>query len=171
MRVWAFLGLGMSTLLACGGDDPQGAGAGAGAGTGAGGSTGGGVPTGAARLVPWLEAGEYLTWPAEDGRHESSGPHFGAVRVFVNDVLDTSLASGGLTHPANAAAVKELFGDGDAVRGWAVSLKRGGDSADGAGWYWFEIYDDTTFADGDGVSLCTGCHSGGGDFFLSPYPL
>ena len=54
--------------------------------------------------------------------------------------------------------------------GWAVMVKtsaaQGGDS-----WYWYEIYNGNIFADGEGVGLCTGCHSGGQDFFLSPWPL
>lgn len=138
-------------------------------------STGSGVdqlpPTNGAELLPWLERGEYLGWTAESGIHESTGPHFGDVWTFVNDPLLQSLEAGDPMHPQGAATIKELYGPGDTVRGWAVMVKVQPDSAGGDGWYWYEVYDGDVFADGLGDGLCTGCHSGGDDFFLSPFPL
>ena len=127
-------------------------------------------PMGLELLLPWLEAGEYLDWAPESAPHASAGPHFGGVRTFVNAQLLGSLEADGDPHPLEAAAVKELYGDGDAVLGWAVSIK----VAEGSGgdtWYWFEHYEKTTYADGIGDTLCTDCHGMGTDHVLTPYPL
>jgi hypothetical protein len=78
--------------------------------------------------------------------------------------------AGGDPHPVDAAAVKELYGDGDDVVGWSVILKVG-DGAGGDAWYWLESYRGTIYADGVGEGLCTGCHGAGVDHFLSPFPL
>lgn len=128
-------------------------------------------PTNGVELLPWLEAGEYLGWAAESGVHASSGPHGGGVRTFVNDVLLASLAAGSDSHPEGAAAIKELYGDGGTVIGWAVEVKLQADSAGGDGWYWYERFQDSVYADGTGEGICTGCHSGGNDYVLSPFPL
>jgi hypothetical protein len=128
-------------------------------------------PTNGAELVPWLEAGEYLEWAAESGVHPSSGPHFGGVRTFVNDVLHASLEAGAASHPEGAAAVKELYGAGGTVLGWSVEVKVQADSAGGDGWYWYEGYQGDVYADGTGAGICTGCHGGGNDYVLSPFPL
>lgn len=129
-------------------------------------------PTNAAELLPWLEAGEYLEWAAESGVHPSAGPHGGGVRTFVNAALLGSLEAGLPAHPQDAAAVKELYTAGGQANGWAVMVKVQADSAGGEGWYWYELYGAEVFADGTGVGLCSGCHSGGGvDYVLSPFPL
>jgi hypothetical protein len=139
------------------------------------GSSGGGEqslpPTNGPELVPWLEAGAYLDWAAESGVHPSSGPHFGGVRTFVNDVLLGSLEAGAASHPVGSAAVKELYGAGGTVRGWSVEVKVQADSAGGNGWYWYEGYQGDVYADGTGAGICTGCHGGGNDYVLSPFPL
>ncbi len=62
-------------------------------------------PTRGEPLRDWLEAGSYLGWAAESAPHASSGPHFGTVRVFVNDRLLDSLARGLASHAAGAATV------------------------------------------------------------------
>jgi hypothetical protein len=138
-------------------------------------SSGGGEqprpPTNGAELVPWLAAGEYLDWQAESGVHPSNGPHFGGVRTFVNDVLHASLEAGATSHPQGSAAVKELYGAGGTVLGWSVTVKVQADSAGGDGWYWYEGYQDDVYADGTGDGSCTGCHGGGDDYVLSPFPL
>ena len=60
------------------------------------------------------------------------------------------------------------------MTGWAVSVKV---EANGAAndWYWYETFstadDATPAADGQGVALCAGCHAGGTDYVLVPYPL
>jgi hypothetical protein len=128
-------------------------------------------PAHSAELRPWLEAGEYLDWQVESGVHPSTGPHFGGVRTFVNDVLYDSLATGASSHPEGSAAIKELYGSGDTVRGWSVEIKLQADSAGGDGWYWYEGYQDSVYADGTGDGGCTGCHGGGSDYVLTPFPL
>lgn len=122
-------------------------------------------------LLDWLEGRGYFAWEGESGPHGSAGPHFGDVRTYLEPSLVDSLAAEEAAHPAGAAAVKELYGDGNTVLGWAVSIKRADDSDGGNGWYWLEVFDGSTFADGDGAGVCTGCHSGGTDFVLSPFPL
>ncbi|MCY1006479.1 hypothetical protein OV079_13115 [Nannocystis pusilla] len=125
----------------------------------------------AEQLEAWLAAGVYESWPAESQIHASAGPHGGNVRTFVNPALAESLATGA-THPQGAASVKELYGDGtDEIVGYAVMVKLAPDSAGGDGWYWYERLDTTVYADDIGVNLCTGCHGGGSDYVLTPWPL
>lgn len=139
-------------------------------------TTGGGdelPPTDSAeQLEAWLAGGVYKSWPAESQIHASTGPHGGNVRTFVNDALDASLAGAAAMHPQGAATVKELYGGGtDTIIGYAVMVKLAPDSANGDNWYWYERLDATVYADGTGVGLCTGCHEGGSDYVLTPYPL
>lgn len=80
------------------------------------------------------------------------------------------MQSGAKQHPKGAAAVKELYGQGDNVKGWSVSIKTdGGDS--GTGWYWYETYEARRVADGQGVLLCRSCHFTGRNYVLTPWPL
>ena len=130
-------------------------------------------PTGADGLLPWLQAGHYRQWQSESRAHASTGPHFGKVRTYVNAPLAASLGAGNSAgeHPRGVAAVKELFGMGEIVRGWAVSLKLAATSGGGARWYWFEYFDGRLVADARGAPLCAGCHGAGRDFVLVPWPL
>lgn len=138
--------------------------------TGDGGPVADPPPTEADALLGWLEAGTYLDWPAESGPHPSAGPHFGTVRTFVDDTLFASLQAGNAEHPVGAAAVKELYGAGDQVRGWSVMVKVALGAGDD-GWYWYERYDDSVYGDGVGDGTCTGCHGSGVDYVRSPFPL
>lgn len=128
------------------------------------------VPDDPDQLRDWASRRGYRSWEAESERHDSAGPHFGDVRTYVNQALGESLAAGNAEHPVGAAAVKELFGGGQDLRGVAIMLKtEPGD--DGDAWYWYERYDGETYADGQGDTLCTGCHSQSPDFVLTDYPL
>jgi len=123
-------------------------------------------------LETWLAEGSYKTWAAESGVHPSTGPHAGNVRTFVNAVALASLAADNAEHPKDSATVKELYGGGvDEIIGYAVSLKTAPESQGGGTWYWYERIDATIYADDLGVGLCTGCHGGGADYILTPYPL
>jgi hypothetical protein len=125
-------------------------------------------------LEAWLAGGSYKTWAAESGVHPSTGPHGGNVRTFVNAVALASLAAQNAEHPQDSATVKELYGGGDEnseLIGYAVSLKTAPESQGGDTWYWYERINATTYASDLGVGLCTGCHDGGADFILTPYPL
>jgi hypothetical protein len=119
-------------------------------------------------LIAWLEAGEYDDWAAESGIHESTGPHFGNVRTFFNNVLVDSFEGGEAVHPIGAANVKELYGPGQSIRGWAVMVKR---EVDAGQWYWFEVWDGDVLADTVAWDVCEGCHSDGVDNVLTPWPL
>lgn len=127
-------------------------------------------PTDAATLLPWLEAGNYARWDAEAERHPSEGPHFDGVRTFVNSVLLESLEAGGDDHPVGSSVVKELYGAGPEVGGWAVMVKvAAGSSVDN--WYWYESFQGTTYADATGVGGCGDCHTMGTDFIRTTLPL
>ncbi len=129
------------------------------------------IPTNAFELEMWLAAEPYLEWPAESAIHGSTGPHFGNVRTWLHPDLFDSLEAGVPTNPANTGTVKELYGDGMARRGWSVSVKTQEDSAGGDGWYWYELFDGAVLADAQGLGVCTGCHGGGVDYVLTPFPL
>ncbi len=119
-------------------------------------------------LITWLQDGGYEDWAAESAVHDSDGPHFGNVRTFFNNVLVDSFESGGGVHPIGSANVKELYGPGNTVRGWAVMYKR---EVDGGQWYWFEVYDGDVLADIVAWDLCEDCHGDGVDNVLTPWPL
>lgn len=121
----------------------------------------------------WLEANSYSGWEAESAVHAATlgSPH-GDVKIFVNAKLATSLGAANTAHPVGAASVKELY-DADTLIGWAYYVKIQADSANGDGWYWYEKYiaDMDPVGDGNGVALCTGCHSTGVDYVRVDYPL
>lgn len=130
------------------------------------------APTESAELLPWLEKGAYREWSAESGIHRSEGPHFGRVRTFFSPRLVQSMGGTGGGHPRGVAAVKELYGSvSEEVIGWAVAVKKDFPSADGAGWYWYEVMRGMVYADGRGAGQCVGCHMRGVDFILTPWPL
>lgn len=123
-------------------------------------------------LEKWLSEGSYKGWLSESKVHTSTGPHGGNVRTYINDDLYVSLSNMSPMHPEGAATVKELYGDGvDEIVGYAVMVKVAPDSMGGDGWYWYERLNATTYADGTGVGLCSGCHVGGADYVLTPFPL
>lgn len=127
-------------------------------------------PTDAATLLPWLEEGNYSKWEAEAARHVSAGPHFDGVRTFVNATLLQSLEAGGDDHPLGSAVVKELYGPGPEIGGWAVLVKVApGSSVDN--WYWYESFDGTEYAAGTGIDGCGSCHGRGVDFVRTTLPL
>lgn len=125
------------------------------------------VPTQIPALLAYLQAGAYTSLPAEAGAHPSAGPHFGRVRTFFNQALADSVAQGNLQHPVGAAAIKELFRQGNSVRGWSVMVKVAPGEG-GSTWFWYEGIDGTEYAAGIGEGLCTGCHSAGPDFVRTP---
>lgn len=138
--------------------------------------------TGAAEELPpidsvealelWLAGGAYKQWAGESQVHASTGPHGGGVRTYVNAIALDSLAAQQAEHPQDAATVKELYGDGmDTLIGYAVSRKTAAQSEGGATWYWYERINATVYGGDLDVPLCTGCHGGGADYILTPYPL
>jgi hypothetical protein len=129
------------------------------------------VPTIGSALRVWLQEGNYLNWAAESAPHPSAGPHFGIVRTFFNPTVFASFQAGLPSHPQGSALVKELYGSGETVLGWSVMVKVQNDSAGGEGWYWYERFGNSTFANGLGEAGCAGCHSLGQDFVRAPFPL
>ena len=129
-----------------------------------------GVSTNAALLLPYLQEGGYLGLLAESAVHDSAGPHFGDVRTYVGDCLADSLEAGAAQHPVGAAAVKELYGSGGTVQGWAVMVKAE-DVGGGDGWYWYEWYQGNVYGGTVDDATCVGCHAAGIDGVRSPWPL
>lgn len=173
-----------STAGAAGAENgASGGGPGAGAGSaGVGGSTSGAagqsgdptVPTTPAALFEWLTARGYEGFQPESKIHASAGPHGGSVRAFLSPSLVQSLASGAAEHPEGVAVVKELYGSGQTLTGWAVAVKTQPTSDAGKGWYWFEVFSTQSAGsalEGQGKSLCVNCHKGGKDHVLTPFPL
>lgn len=128
-------------------------------------------PLGGEALKKWLEAGHYKSWKAESVIHDSEGPHFGRVRAFLNPALFDSMTANNDDHPVGSVAVKELYENGDEVKGWAVAIKNTLQEGGGSNWYWYENYKDETIEDGQGVFLCKACHFPGQDYVLTPFPL
>ena len=98
------------------------------------------------------------------------------MRVFYNDTLTRSLAAKNAEHPIGAAAVKEMFTNGDELQGWAVMVKTQERTDEGRGWFWYEVTSRTDAnaiaARGNGVPGCVSCHSfRDDDLILSGYPL
>ena len=157
--------------------DTEGSGAEGDSADGADSSDGGGTPTcddgvstNAAVLLPYLQEGGYLDLLAESAVHDSAGPHFGDVRTYVGDCLADSLDAGAAQHPVGAAAVKELYGSGGTVQGWAVMVKAE-DVGGGNGWYWYEWYQGNVYGGTVDNGTCVGCHAAGTDGVRSPWPL
>lgn len=135
------------------------------------------VPTTPRELYAWLEAGQYRSFAHESAPHPSAGPHPVRVLAYLNPALEASLRAGQARHPKGAAAVKELYGQDGALRGYAVMVKLRDDVQDGSAWYWYEITSrdksratNPNYA-GVGLTLCSGCHSIGRDFIRIPFPL
>jgi hypothetical protein len=127
-----------------------------------------------ARARALFDGGTYRSWAQEKTAHASTGPHASSVKVFLNDVLDKSLAAGNAEHPKGSIAIKEFLDGAGEVTGFAYAEKTDDASAEGRGWYWFETFSrdpkGSSIA-GQGKPLCANCHAGGQDFVLIPYPL
>jgi hypothetical protein len=137
------------------------------------------VPTDLGNLFRYLQEGSYKSFAAQESdKHPSAGPHTKVgwpVRVFMDPLINASLAAGNTSHPQGSSIVKEMYdGDGD-LQGWAVMVKTSEDSAGGKGWFWYEVTSTKSGSDpvaaGNGVQLCQGCHFIGKDFVLTGYPL
>lgn len=137
------------------------------------GDEGGAVPTTPVALQAWLGKRLYACWAHESAKHASTGPHGGDIRTYLNAKLFASMQGSG-EHPEGAASVKELYGSGDEVTGWAVMVKTQAASANGQGFYWYETFGTQAGAnaiEGQGKPLCVDCHAAGKDHVLIPFPL
>jgi len=136
-------------------------------------------PIGAAAIAPWLQQGLYKSWHCETAAHTARSPSPHSVdRVCSNDVIANNATSTG-PWPAGAAAVKELYAQttDTSPSGWAVYLKTGADSANGANWYYYGALTaggsnvDGMGADSTVMAMCTSCHlAAGSDAAHTPSP-
>lgn len=118
----------------------------------------------AANLTAFAKSGGYKSWRAENQIHNSTGPHGGNVRSYVNDILYASLKAGNTTHPPGSAVVKELYGSGTStLTGHALDAKD-----DGGTWVFYEgfapSYSNPYFYRGT-TNFCASCHATGSDFY------
>jgi hypothetical protein len=113
-----------------------------------------------AAVQAWLDQRFYETWDKEPLAHISTGPHFGFVRTFVNELAYNGLTSGADQLPRGAVAVKVIYGsDLTQTRGHAVSHKVNSKSALGDGWYWYERFDGNDIMAKRGAdTFCAECH-------------
>lgn len=133
------------------------------------------APSESDAIFEFLTSGDYTGWDKESAAHASTGPHGNPVLVYLSPVLSASLAAGNASHDRGSAVVKEFLADDmTTVEGWAAWVKIEADSAGGDNIYWYENFSATNnspVADSLGAGGCSGCHSGGTDYLLIPYPL
>ncbi len=130
--------------------------------TDAGTSTDAGFDTSAAGLKAFAASGQYKSWKS-DAVHDSTGPHGGKVKVFVNDTLFASLKAGNAVHPPGSIAVKELLGSsGTAMNGHAIDVK----DTDGTWVFWEGFPTGSPFYFRGTSNFCASCHQPGKDYYL-----
>ena len=122
-------------------------------------------------LLAWLQAATYQSpgWIPEPAVRPSFTAHGRNVRTWLNPILVEDLRTGRTTFRKGAAMVKELYFDGDQVRGFSVMRKlRERSGRRGRGWYFFETFNGVTpiVRPGRGAPICVGCHRGGQDYYL-----
>lgn len=111
----------------------------------------------AAALEQWLAGGAYKAWACEKDPHPArSGSAHTANRICNNDLLGGSAAG---EYPVNSASVKELFDANNKIIGYAVGVRTKAGATDDA-WYWYERINTSVYGNGNGASLCAGCHRG-----------
>lgn len=115
-------------------------------------------------LVTFAKGESWKSWPSEPAPHDSAGPHGGKVRTWLNPELLASLKAGNDKHPNASIAVKELYDDLGARRGFAVAVKN--DEGKWVFWEGFEPSLDQYYFVGTG-NPCANCHSTGKDFLLT----
>lgn len=128
-----------------------------------------GPPVDSEQLTDWLSSGRYEGYASEPSVHASSGPH-GYVRVFFNDLLQSSRLVGDASHPIGSAAVKEMHDeDQGPLTGWVVSVKLA-DNGVKEDWLWYQLAlgEQTPSVNKAGQAICASCHQAGTDYVLSP---
>lgn len=117
-------------------------------------------PTGDAAVRAWLEQKHYAQWRCESAAHPSrNGSPHGMNRVCSNDAL---FGHAGAAYPEGAATVKELYAsDGATLQGHSVMRKISADPGPSS-WYFFEVFEGRTYADGSGEPGCSTCHERAG---------
>jgi hypothetical protein len=126
-------------------------------------------PIESAQLADWLRSRHYQSYASESSVHASSGPH-GYVKVFFDDLLQSSRLAGDPSHPIGSAAVKEMHDEEQGpLTGWVVSVKLA-DNAVKEDWLWYQLAlgEQTPSVNKAGQAICASCHQAGTDYVLSP---
>jgi hypothetical protein len=116
------------------------------------------LPTGSAAAIDaWIAGGAYKSWKCETAAHAPVGNSaHGRNRICSNPTLSNH---GTGAYPVGAANMKELYGSGNAITGYALMVKKtSGTAADT--WFYYEKIGASVVANGLGAGGCTGCHSG-----------
>ncbi len=118
-------------------------------------------PERARALYERLQAEDYRSWARAPGfaeRQESRAPHGDSVDIFVNDVVETDLASVDRLEQwsEGAVIVKDGYEGGDLCF-VAVLSKEDGQ------WFWAEYNGDGDTLYSGAPELCTSCHALGDD--------
>ena len=119
-------------------------------------------------LGEWLRAGHYLDWTTEP--EVVVGENGAPRRVYVNDVLFDGFAA--KRFAVGSAAVREMYGEDDTLRGLSFMEKRAVDAQ--AMWFFYESFDitDDDFAVAAiEPNRCTSCHVNGTDLVQSSATL
>lgn len=132
------------------------------------------VPTDAAKLNAYLQAGSYKSWAAEAAIHRAASPHPTNVRSFANPILEAAMRQGATKFPVDSAVVKEIYDSANNLTTWAVSVKTA-DNANANDWYWYEVVSSPAGANpivsGNGLGVCASCHSAGTDYVRTRFPF
>ena len=117
---------------------------------------------GARDLLSRVRADSYREWqraPGYEQRRDSNAPHGGAVDIYVNDVVATTLADGAPLDewPVGSIIAKDGF-DGAALELIALMEKRSD------GWFWAEYDADGAPAYSGRRDICIDCHQSGDDY-------
>ncbi|NER12608.1 hypothetical protein GWK08_04090 [Leptobacterium flavescens] len=139
-----------------------------------------GIPLDKSELFAYLSSKKYRSFKTQEKeKHPSAGPHTKIglpVKVFMNDIIAGSLDANNAEHPMGSTIVKEMFNaDGD-LAGWAVMAKTQEKTAEGNGWFWYEVTsvedENSIAAMGNGVIGCISCHNiASKDMVRTAYPL
>jgi hypothetical protein len=127
-------------------------------------------PTGQVTLLNWLNKSGYKENFLPEPKIHASPVH-GTVKTYYNPILAIDLYAKRKVFRKGAAMVKELY-SGNKVTGYAAMVKvQKHTDAQGQDWLFYETFNKTgqDASYGRGISECSGCHSQGVDYLLSPF--
>lgn len=125
-------------------------------------------------MADWTRAGAYRIWDHGPAPFRSTAG--GGTRIYVNEILATSLASGTSTHPPGSIGIREVYYDDlMTLRGVNLTIKLEADDDSANNWLFVELFnldprgEPTVYERGSPV--CLACHGSSPDFVRSTWPL